>query len=411
VSEQDEDLELEALQRQLDDAFSTARPRAAFADDLWLRMQAKRPFWEKLGDAWSGVWTGIREAPAVPAAAVAVVLVIAIGATLVTLNGRNGIQQTLSQQSGPQFAGGAKTSLSTKPGPFGRLPTPSLNSSGARMTSAPPVNGGGAMPADSSGSYYVTAPSGNYYFGPAKLSWSGTLPSALTTIPVYRYAEPGSAEAGTFASSLGASPQGGKTGAGILGTYRGSGLTVTVNGSTVSPAWEPFFYLTPDPGAGQLGSEQEIAAAFLSAHSLAPTWTHTVTVNVGDYTSSVHYLREFQTGNSGFAYLVDSLGDRYGLDVVVQIGHVVLASGPMPVKIETADYQMIPPSASLHSALMSSSPNSANPSVKLTSAELVYALAVTSGQGYYVPCYLFSGTFQLNGVTYSKRVLVPAIAS
>ena len=36
---EDEDLELQALQRQLDDAFQTTRPRAAFEDELWLRMR------------------------------------------------------------------------------------------------------------------------------------------------------------------------------------------------------------------------------------------------------------------------------------------------------------------------------------------------------------------------------------
>jgi hypothetical protein len=412
VSDQHEDVELEALQRQLDDAFSTVRPRAEFSDDLWLRMQAKRPFWEKVSDAWSALWTGFRAAPSVPAAAVAVVIVIAIGATLVTLNGRNGLQQSTSQQSSAKYAAGGSQALSSAPGPFGRLPTPSLSSSGARMTPAPPANGGGSMPGESSGSYYFTGPSGNFYFGPANLTWSGTLPSAPATSPVYRYMEPGSAEAGTFAAGLGAaSPQDGKTGAGILGTYRGNALTVTVHGSTLSPAQEPFFYLTPDAGAGQAGGEQEIAAAFLSAHGLAPTWTNTVTLNIGDYTSTVHYLHQFQAGNSGFAYLVDSLGERYGLDVVVQNGRVVLAAGPVPVKIETADYQIVTPATSIRAALSGSTSSPGNPMVKLTSAELVYALAVSNGQGFYEPCYLFSGAFQLNGITYVKRVLVPAIAS
>ena len=411
MSEHGDDLELEALQRQLDDAFTTVRPRAGFEDDLWLRMQAKRPLWEKAGDAWSALWTGFREAPAVLAAAVAVVLVIAIGAALVTLNGRNGLQQSTSQQSSTKSSGGGSLALSSAPGPFGRLPTPSLNSSGARMASGPPGNGGGAMPGDAGGSYYFTGPSGNYYVGPANFTWSGTLPSAPATAPVYRYVEPGSREAGAFAAGLGASPQDGKTGAGILGTYQGKGIMLSVNGSSLSPSQEPFFYLTPAASAGQTGSEQEIAAAFLSAHSLVPNWTNTVTVNIGDNTSSVHYLREFQVGSSGLAYLVDSLGDRYGLDVVVQNGQVVFAAGPMPVKIETADYPMVPPAASLHTALTSSSANSGNPKVNLTSAELVYALAFFGGQGFYEPCYLFSGTFQHNGVTYVKRVLIPASAS
>src|ERR1700686_741094 len=71
-----EDLELEALQRQLDDAFETTRPRAGFEDDLWTRMQARRPAGTRLRDAWLGLLQSIREAPAVPIAAVAAVLVV-----------------------------------------------------------------------------------------------------------------------------------------------------------------------------------------------------------------------------------------------------------------------------------------------------------------------------------------------
>ena len=51
MSDQDEDLELAALQRQLDDAFETTRPRAAFEDELWSRMQARRPAGTRLRDA------------------------------------------------------------------------------------------------------------------------------------------------------------------------------------------------------------------------------------------------------------------------------------------------------------------------------------------------------------------------
>ena len=43
MSEQEDDLELAALQRQLDDAFETTRPRTGFEDELWTRMQAHRP--------------------------------------------------------------------------------------------------------------------------------------------------------------------------------------------------------------------------------------------------------------------------------------------------------------------------------------------------------------------------------
>ena len=55
--------------------------------------------------------------------------------------------------------------------------------------------------------------------------------------------------------------------------------------------------------------------------------------------------------------------------------------------------------------------NAATPAltVKLTQAELVYVLAPAGGHSFYEPAYLFSGTFQLNGATLVKRVLVPAV--
>jgi hypothetical protein len=41
--------------------------------------------------------------------------------------------------------------------------------------------------------------------------------------------------------------------------------------------------------------------------------------------------------------------------------------------------------------------------------QLVYALAVSGQQGFYEPAYLFSGTFEYGGHTYTKRVLVPLV--
>ena len=82
-----EDLELEALQRQLDDAFETTRPRAGFEDELWTRMQAHRPARSRLRDAWVGLVQAIREAPTVPMAAVAAVLVVILGAGVFLYSG------------------------------------------------------------------------------------------------------------------------------------------------------------------------------------------------------------------------------------------------------------------------------------------------------------------------------------
>jgi len=84
---EDEDLDLLALQRQLDDAFQTTRPRHDYEDELWLRMQSRRPIWQRVGDGFAGLVAGIRESPAVPSAAVAIGLVVLLGAGIYTLSG------------------------------------------------------------------------------------------------------------------------------------------------------------------------------------------------------------------------------------------------------------------------------------------------------------------------------------
>src|SRR6266849_649630 len=84
---EDEDLELQALQRRLDDAFQTTRPRAAFEDELWSRIQTRRPIWSRVGDFFAGLFASVREAPRVPAAAVAAFLVVVLGIGLIARSG------------------------------------------------------------------------------------------------------------------------------------------------------------------------------------------------------------------------------------------------------------------------------------------------------------------------------------
>src|ERR1700694_2206858 len=84
---EDEDLDLLALQRQLDGAFQTTRPRPAFEDELWLRLQSRRPLWQRFGAALAALVGGIRDAPAVPSAAVAILLIVVVGAGIFALSG------------------------------------------------------------------------------------------------------------------------------------------------------------------------------------------------------------------------------------------------------------------------------------------------------------------------------------
>lgn len=396
----DEDLELAALQRQLDDAFETSRPRASFEDELWLRMQSRRPFWTRLRDVFTGLVDGVREAPAVPATAVAVLLVVAIGIGLIKLSefGPGGGGTNLAtREGGNQFAG--------PPGAFGRVPAPALQAG---------VSPAGSQPAPkATGSRDVG--SANIYLGPANLQWAGQLSVQVTTAPVFRYAEPSKATADQFATSLGASPQSGqREGPSTIGSYAGDGFTLSVRGSTQIPSGEPFYFLilsTPPSINGTTAAE--IAHAYLTAHSLVPTWPNVVAVVQSGDVARVLYLRQFSVPSLGSAYLIDGLGARYGLEVDVRAGQVQSVAGPLPLNLDSADYPIITADEAVRSALASSpaGPTAITPmpTVRLTTAELVYALAWAGDHSFYEPAFLFSGTFTYNGTTYVKRILVPAV--
>jgi hypothetical protein len=399
-----EDLELQALQRQLDDAFETTRPRAGFEDDLWSRMQARRPVWERVRDFFAGLLASVRRVPAAPAAAVAVVLVLAIGIGIISLRGPGGSgagSTATSRDSGTApFAGAAS-------GAFGRLPAPALrpvpNADTAPKTAGP---GGAAAGQSTVG----------LYFGPATLVWAGQFNIQATTAPVYRYTEPTTAAADQFAASVGASRQPGPTGQAGLGSYSGTGFVLGVTGTTPSPLREPFFFLTPDrstlPAPGP--SATDTADAFLAAHNLVPAWPYVVANVPSADVVRVLYLRQFAVQGVGQVYMVDGLGERHGLEVDLRGGQPLQAAGPLPVTLDTADYPLISTGQAVKAALASSPTGPASieptPTVQLTTVELVYALAVGGDHSFYEPAFLFSGTFTYNGVTYVKRVLVPAVA-
>jgi hypothetical protein len=389
----DEDLELQALQRRLDDAFQTTRPRAGFEDELWSKMQAHRPLWSRVGDFFSGLGVSIREAPAVPAAAVAVVLVVALGIGIIARSGVHfgaGGASTTSSEAPAQAALGSRYA-----GTFGRLPVPAA----AAGTNAPPKV---ANPSNDTGGGLAYA---NAYAGPVNLVWAGQFTVSLTNAPVYRYFEPSSADADQFATSIGASRQ--------SGSYAGNGFVLAVGGTSRAFVREPSYAITPDrsklppPGATPV----ETANAFLTAHGLAPMWPYTViTTQIADVVR-VLYVRQFDLPGGGHAYLVDPTGERYGIEVDLRNGQPLQASGPMLLYLDVAVYPIISGDQAVRSALATSANSAAFnvPTVRLTSVELVYALAIAADHSFYEPVFLFSGTFTQNGIAYVKRVIVPAV--
>ena len=396
MSDSDEELELQALQRELDDAFATTRPRQGFEDELWLRVQSSRPAPSRLRDALSGFFQGIRAVPAVPMAAVAVLLVVVLGVGIVAISGlgRGGGYSSTSQNAEAP-AGGQLYA-----GNFGRLPSPVLNSGSKGATA----------------SSQSLAPSAAVYGGPLQLTWTGKFDLTIATAPVFKYREPSTTDADQFASALGAAlrerPQG------FLGAYQTADYTLKVRGTIQSPPSSPAYFifasLSMPPVEAAGAGPQDFASIFLAEHSLQPQWQYTVNVDSSGDPVKVIFEREFDAPGYGAAHLVGVNGNRYGLEVDLSGGRPVLASGVLPMSLDTADYKIVTSGQAIQSALASSSPTptasaTAVPMVQLNQAELVYVLVPAGDHSFYEPAFLFSGTFQVNGQTYVKRVLVPAV--
>ena len=386
---EEEDLDLLALQRQLDDAFQTTRPRPAFEDELWLRMQARRRIWTRVREGLAGFFEGIREAPAVPSAAVAIVLVVLVGASIYTM-------------SGLHFGGGGSTAArggDTAAAPvkqdsqFGLLPRPN---SGEAPVPNLPVDG--AL----------------NYAGPATLVWAGQLNVTSASLPVYRYVEPTRGDADRFAASRGARPSS-DVAQGGLGVYAGPSFTLVVLSTVAQPAREPYFNLSDLKTTSATGTDNVArAAAILSAHNLMPTWPFQTEIQTIDAsTVRVKFLRQFDVPGQGRASLVNSSGVAYGTEVDFAPGTPgAFESGPLPLSLESADYPTLSADQAIRSLGASSAPAGAGniPVVRITKAELVYTLAWGGDHSFYEPAFLFSGTFSNNGVTSVKRVLIPAVA-
>ena len=389
--------ELEALQRQLDDAFETTRPRAGFEDELWTRMQARRPAGTRLRDAWLGLIQGIREVPAVPMAALAAVLVVLIGAGVITFSGvgRGGGGSTASAPGPYQ----SQFDRLGSPGAFGRLPSPVLEPGANKAVAA-------TQPSN-------TSP-GAEFAGPVSLTWTGKLALTMSTAPVFRYREPSTNSADQFATSLGAIPV--SRPAGYLGSYETADFNLRVRGTVQSPAREPTFTILPITKVGSIdsaGGPVDVALVFLGEHSLAPTWQYTSAAAVSGDQTKVTLYRQFGVSGYGYAYLVDGSGERYGLEVDLKSNNRPTAAvGPLPLSLEAANYSIITADEAVRSALASSPApggSTSTPTATLTSAELVYSLVVAGDHSFYEPAILFSGSFTVSGTTYVKRVLVPAV--
>ena len=90
----------------------------------------------------------------------------------------------------------------------------------------------------------------------------------------------------------------------------------------------------------------------------------------------------------------------------------MLVSGLLPVSLDVASYKVVSAADAIQSAVASSGQGvsaTPAPTVKLTQAELVYVLVPAGDHSFYEPAFLFSGSFQLDGKSFLKQVLVPAV--
>lgn len=389
MSGQNDDLELQALQRELDDAFATTRPRRGFEDELWLTLRRQRPVSSRL----AGFLGMFRNVPMVPAAAVAATLVVVIGVGLLAYTGvGRGPGGTNTAMS--NGAGVSRAPSDLAQGAFGRLPSPVFT---------PGKTGGGS----------ITVPSTATYAGPIQYVWAGTVTVGATTARVYRYREPSTDVADQFASGLNAVLRDRPDG--FLGSYSAATYTLKVRGTVQSPPSSPAFFifssLSMPPVEAAGASQADLATMFLAEHRLIPDWPYAVSVDSSGDPVKVHYARQFDVPGYGPSYLVDANGDRWGLEVDLSANRPVLASGLLPLSLDGAEYNIVSPSQAVTPALAPPSVAGATPppTAVLTRAELVYVLVPAGDHSFYEPAYLFTGTFQVKAQTYTARLLMPAV--
>jgi hypothetical protein len=316
------------LERRLEAMFGSARPRRGFEDELWRRIEAQRPWHQRLGRRFQ---PALRYAPAL-----ATILVVALGVTW--LAG--------SLRGGP--AGGASTTSAGAPGfgsekalapSFGVLP--SVPGS-ARSATAPQATTGNADAA-------------------AGINFSGTLPSLPAALPVYRYDEPSAADRAGAGAALRAQ----------------TGLAVVVTASDPVQGVEAQYLLSgPAPGAAQ-GNVAATANQYLAGHGLTPQFGFRSEVSAGG--SEVTYQRVF-AGPAGPIPEVRPDGRAAGLVVAVAGGSLTVR-GPLDLPLASASY----PLRSATAALANAGVRQGSGAAGFDRAELVYVLVLSAGHGYYEP--------------------------
>ena len=335
------------LERKLEAMFSSAAPRRGFSDELWRRIEARRPWHQRLSRSFQ---PALRYAPAL-----ALLLVVALGVTWVAGNFRGAGSTGSTTSAGAPALGDQKAAAPA----FGVLPP--LGPGRARSTTSPQfTQAGGAAP------------------GP---TFSGTLPILPSELPVYRYDEPGAADLVAAAATL----QG------------KAGLALTVTPSDPATGVEPQFSTAAGSAPDRTQGAAATANGFLSNHNLAPRFAFQLTVAPSGL--RVVYGRLFD-GPAGPIRQVRPDGSAAGLtvDLVDSVTSTASARGPLDLPFTSASYPLRTAAAALTAAKLGQASGTAG----LNRAELVYVLVVSGGHGYYEPELLLTGP--------GGAVLAPVVA-
>lgn len=386
--------ELAELERRLDAAFASARPRRGFEDELWVRLARRAPWW--------ALWRHPGRGPLPALGAVAAVLLIGLATFLVPRaqlgQGGAGSSSYSSRTSAPaaapeQNGGGLSGPQKAAPvaGGFGALPAPALARAAGQAAGEVSADAGtSALPVT------VTA----------------SLPSVPARLPVYRYSQPTSGDRVGFAASLRARP------AGTPNQYLGSDFSLSLDGA-MKGRQEPTFQLSgvaggaPPAGAPPAPSEAErIADDYLDSHKLRPSWPTKVSVETGASSAVVRYQRQFTMAGLGSVGQIDDGGSPAGLEVSLDASRSVTAvSGPLPLTLESSSYPSRPPAQARDAAArgtaagMAGATGAGAAKLELNQVRLVYIAVADDAYGYFEPAYLFTGT----AASGERRVLVPAL--
>lgn len=259
---------LDELERQLDAAFRATTPRHGFADELWAQLQARRPWWRRLGDA-QPAWAA--------AGGVALLLVVVLGVA------------GLARLAGPHASGGASTASRSASATEGATaPRAALPAQAQARLPAPTQAGVAQVIQPYGGSSPLPAGAVRVTVGP-----KASLPQPGPMLPVYSY-------------------------------VAGSG---PADGAVLAPDQVPtglpsMSYLTRPPGSAFAAADARTAAGSASLPQSEMTVTDVRLVYVAVVAGGQGYLEP--------AYLATGTAPVGGRSVQVQVLVSALAASALP---------------------------------------------------------------------------------